>query len=102
MTTGQKAAAVGLVVGIAVLGAGVGIWRLLQPKPKPLAGGSIELHLDSVDEQFLNQIQPVPSPNAADPPYAGSADPAYGGSGLEQSPQYDLETWKTILKDDLQ
>lgn len=94
MKPGQRAAAVGLALGIAVLGAGAGIWQLMKPKPQPLAGGSIDLQLDSVDQQFLNQIQPVPSPSAA--------DPAYGGSGIQQSPQYDVDTWKTILKDDLQ
>jgi hypothetical protein len=79
---------------LAVLGVGAVVVHAMQPKPKVVPGGSVSIHLNGVDNQFLNQITPVPSPQVS--------DPSYGGSSIQQSPQYGVDTWKTLLQDELQ
>lgn len=83
---------------LAVLGVGAVVVHAMQPKPKGVPGGSVSIHLNGVDNQFLNQITPVPSPN----PPAGGSDSVYGGSSIQQSPQYGVDTWKTLLQNELQ
>lgn len=85
---------IGLSFGCAILVLGGFVFHLIQPKPKVVPGGSVSIELNGVDDQFLNQVQQVPSPQAA--------DPSYGGSAVQQSPQYGVDTWKTLLQNELQ
>jgi hypothetical protein len=86
---------ISLVCVLVVLGIGVVVVHAMQPKPKVVPGGSVSIKLNgSVDTQFLNQIQEVPTPQVA--------DPSYGGSSIQQSPQLGVDAWKTLLKDELQ
>lgn len=95
MTTRQRnSMIIGFGFGCAVLVLSGVVFHLMQPKPRVIPGGSVSIQLNGTDDQFLNQIQPVPSPQVA--------DPSYGGSSIQQSPQYSVDTWKTLLKNELQ
>lgn len=85
---------IALTCALSVLGVGAVVVHAMQPKPKIVPGGSVSIQLNGVDSQFLNQITPVPSPQVS--------DPSYGGSSIQQSPQYSVDTWKTLLQDELQ
>ncbi len=93
MTRQARASAVGIGLAAVILIVGALVWRASRPAPKRVLGGSIPLELDGGDRQFLDGLREVPAPQAA--------DPAFGGSGIDQSPSYDMETWRTLLQDDL-
>ncbi|MEK7184441.1 MAG: hypothetical protein AAB701_02905 [Patescibacteria group bacterium] len=90
----RKPIIIGFTITAVVLAAGFMAYRSMQPTPVVVPGGSISIELDSVDQQFLEQIKEIPSPQ--------STNPAYGGSGIEQSPQYDVDTWHQLLDGELE
>lgn len=91
----HKAKLIGAACALGILIVGLVAFKLMQPKHKVIAGGSVLLQLDSVDRQFLDQMSQIPSPQAADPSFGGS-------SAVQQSPQYSVDTWKHLLQNELQ
>ena len=92
----QKTKAVLLALGSSafVLLVGGMIYQSTRPEKKVVPGGSVLIELDGADRAFLEQLDDATAPKAA--------DPAFGGSAIEQSPQFDMETWQHLLKEELE
>ncbi|MCA9388518.1 hypothetical protein KC644_02025 [Candidatus Berkelbacteria bacterium] len=80
---GSVALALVLIIGL--------IFIVPEQSSKAIEAGSINLKVEDGDQEFLNSLQEVQDPQAA--------DPSFGGSGVEQSPSYDIDTWKRLIND---
>jgi len=86
-----KSYLVGGVIAVIVIFIGV---VLIPKEDKTKAGGFVPIEIGPEDKEFLNQVKEEQPPQAP--------DASYGGSAIEQSPEYDLDTWMRILEDELE
>lgn len=80
---GSLALALVLIIGL--------IFIVPEQSSKAIEAGSISIETQDGDQDFLDSLKEVDDPQAA--------DPAFGGSGVEQSPSFDIDTWRKLIND---